>query len=290
MKTRRKVEPGVGGPVYTPQGNLGETFLRDLRHSLGTPRQSLGFTLTAVTALVLGIGANTAIFSVVNTVLLRPMPYADPERLVIFKTTQRGGGLIASPAMFNVWREQARVFQDVSTFKFGAFNLTGGSYPEQIQSGQVSADFFRLFGVPFVQGRSFSREEDLPKGGRFAVLSHGLWMRRFGGDPNAIGKNISLSGEPYEVIGILGPGFENEGYSDGWQQQRQPDIWVPFQIDPNSREDNAYFTVAGRLKPGVTIGMARAELGLVAEEFQRKFPVDLTMDPMTAFGLASLQY
>src|SRR6202035_2355085 len=174
-------------------------------------------------------------------------------------------------------------------FRFGVFNLTGGSYPEQIRSCQVSAAFFRLFGVPLVRGRTFSKEEDLPKGGRVAVLNHGLWIRRFGGDPAVIGRSISLSGEPYEVIGILGPGVDSQRFSDGWQQERLADIWVPFQIDPTSREDNGYFTVAGRLKRGVTLGMAKAELQLAAEQFHRKFPGDLTMGPSNGFSVHSMQ-
>jgi putative ABC transport system permease protein len=283
------MKPARPAFVYTPQGNRMESFLNDLKHSLRTLRQNPGFTITAVSALALGIGASTAIFSVVNAVLLRPMPYPDPERLVIFLTTHGGGGTIAFPAKFNVWREQGRLFQNVSAFKFGAFNLTGGSYPEQIRSGQVSADFFRLFGVPIVQGRTFSREEDLPRGSRVVVLSQGLWMRRFGGDRAAIGKTISLSGEPYQVIGILGPAFDSQRFSDGWQQARAADVWVPFQIDPHSREDNEYFTVAGRLKPGVTLDMAKAELQLVAEQFRQKFPGDITMGPHNGFGIHSMQ-
>ena len=265
-----------------------ESFIKDLRHSLRTFRQSPEFTITAVVALALGTGASTAIFSVVNAVLLRPMPYPEPERLVLFMTTP-GWGTVASPAKFNAWREQSRVFRDISAFRFGVFNLTGGSYPEQIRSGQVSADFFRLFGVPLVRGRTFSKEDDLPRGGRVAVLSHGLWRRRFGGDPAAIGKTISLSGEPYQVIGILGPGVDSQRFSDGWQQEYLPDVWVPFQIDPTSREDNAYFTVAGRLKPGVTLGMAKAELQLVAEQFRRKFPGDLTMGPNNGFSVEPMR-
>ena len=108
-----------------------ESFLQDLRHSLRTFRQNPGFTITALAALALGIGASTAIFSVVNVVLLKPMPYPEPERLVLFMTTP-GWGTVASPAKFNSWREQTRVFQDISAFRFGVFNLTGGSYPEEL--------------------------------------------------------------------------------------------------------------------------------------------------------------
>ena len=134
-----------------------ETFLQDLRHSLRTARQSPAFTVAAVAALALGIGANTAIFSVVNTVLLRPLPYPDPNRLVVFlNTSPQGSGPGASPTKFNNWRRQTSAFQDVSAYRFSVVNLTEGD-PEQIATAHVSADFFRLFGAPVVAGPDLCR-------------------------------------------------------------------------------------------------------------------------------------
>jgi hypothetical protein len=162
--------------------------------------QNRAFTVAAVAALALGIGANSAIFSVVNTVLLKPLPFHDPDRMVLF-----GAG---SPAKFQHWRSQSEVVQDVAAYRNNVVNLTGGAFPEQLRAAQVSADYFRLFGAPIVQGRGFSREEDLPNGERVALISHGLWARRFGSDPQILGKAISLSGDQYLVIGVVGPSFD----------------------------------------------------------------------------------
>src|SRR5215467_8083944 len=181
-----------------------ETLLQDLKHALRAFRKSPGFTDAAVLALALGIGTNTAIFSVVNSVLLKPAPFPDPDRLVLFLNTfPNGSGTGASPAKFQHWREQTSVVQDVAAFRTGVVNLTGGVFPEQLQSAQVSADFFRLFGATPFRGRTFTSQEDLPHGDKVVVLSHGFWSRRFAADPQIIGKTLSLGGDPYVVIGIL---------------------------------------------------------------------------------------
>jgi putative ABC transport system permease protein len=159
-----------------------ETLVQDVKHSLRIFRQSPGFTLSAVAALTLGIGTNTAIFSVVNSVLLKPAPFPDPDRLVLFmNTSPQGSGLGASPAKFQHWREQSSVVQDVAAFRTGVVNLTGSEFPEQLQSAQVSADYFRLFGATPMRGRTFTPQEDLPRGDKVVVLSHGFWTRRFCG-------------------------------------------------------------------------------------------------------------
>ncbi len=188
-----------------------DTFLHDLKHSLRSYRQSPGFTLTALATLALGIGANTAVFSVVNAVLLKPVPYPDPDRLVMFmNTSPEGSGPACSPAKFQHYREQTSVVQDVAAFRGVVVNLTGLAFPEQLQSGQVSADYFRLFGAPVIRGRTFSAEEDLPHGPLVAVIGEGLWRRRFGSDPNVIGKTISLSGDSHVIIGIVGSNFDTD--------------------------------------------------------------------------------
>src|SRR5258708_38219611 len=157
-----------------------------------------GFTAWAVAALTLGIGNNTAIFSVVNSVLPKPAPFPNPDQLVLFiNTSPQGSGPGASPAKFQHWREQTSVVQDVAAFRTGVVNLTGGGFPEQLQSAQVSADYFRLFGATPFRGRTFTPQEDLPHGDKVVVLSHGFWNRRFAADPQIIGKTISLGGDPY---------------------------------------------------------------------------------------------
>jgi MacB-like periplasmic core domain len=149
--------------AYSPSIAEMETFLHDLRHSLRMFWQSRGFTAAALAALALGIGANTAVFSVVNTVLLKPVPFPDPDRIVMLGASAPGGNnMAASPAKFEHWKEQTGVLEDVVAFRAGVLNLTGGAFPEQLKSDQVSADYFRLFGAPVVRGRTFTALEDLP--------------------------------------------------------------------------------------------------------------------------------
>ena len=245
-----------------------ESLLQDVRYAIRTLYKAPAFSVTALAALALGIGANTAIFSVINTVLLKPLTYPDPDRIVyFFVTTAAGPSYGGSATKFNIWRRQSHVFQDVSAYEYGGagLNLTGGAYPEQIHAIRVSANYFRLFGAPFVHGRSFTTDEDRPGGIRVAVLSYGLWRRRFGGDRRMVGKSISLSGAPYTVVGIVGSSFNTELDSP-------PDVWLPFQIDPASSDHAQYFTVVGRLKAGVTLAMANARLQLAADEFRGAFP------------------
>src|SRR3954466_11969079 len=170
-----------------------EAFVKDLKHSFRMFVQSPAFSLAAVAALTLGIGANTGIFSVVNAVLLKPVAVPDPDRVVVFmNVTPRGSGPAASPAKFAHYRQQTDIVQDVSAFNTGVMNYTGGNFPEQLRSGRVSADFLKLVGAPFLRGRNFTAEEDLPQGPKAAVISRSLWETRFNADPNVIGKSISL--------------------------------------------------------------------------------------------------
>lgn len=242
-------------------------LLQDFQHSLRLFRKSPGFTAAAVAALTLGIGANTAIFSVVNSVLLKPAPFPDPDRLVVFmNTSPQGSGPGASPAKFQHWRAQSSVVENVSAFRTGVVNLTGGAFPEQLQSAQVSADFFKLFGAVTFLGRTFTPQEDLPEGDKVVVLSHAFWTRRFAADPQIAGKTIRLGGDPYVVVGVLAPGFDFRDFG------LPPDLFVPFQLDPHPTDQGHYFMAAGRLKPGVTLEQARARLKLSAEEYRRQYP------------------
>jgi putative ABC transport system permease protein len=243
-----------------------ETFFKDLKHSLRMFAKSPAFTLAAIAALTLGIGVNTAIFSVVNAVLLKPVSFPDPDRLVVLMTTSPGGnGSGASPAKFQHFREQSSVVQDVAAYRTGVVNYTGGSMPEQLRSAQVSADFFRLFGAPTVRGRTFAAEEDRPDAPPVVVLSSRLWSTRFNSDPDIVGKPISLSGESYTIVGVLGE-FHFEDFGP------PPQVWTPFQLDPNTKDQGHYFQAAGRLKPGVTLEQAKARLQVSAADYNRKFP------------------
>jgi putative ABC transport system permease protein len=259
-----------------------ESFLRDLKQSLRMFWQSRGFTTAAVAALALGIGANTAIFSVVNAVLLRPIPFPNAGRLVMLQTTSpQGASAGASPAKFQHFREQTSVVRDVAAFRNGVLNYTSGAFPEQLRSGQVSADFFRLFGVPVLLGRTFSPDEDRPDGQRVAVLSYQTWTRRFDSDPNVVGKTISLSSNPHVVIGVL------DGNVDFQTLFTNPDVWVPFQLNPNTKDQGHYFRSAGRLVDGVTLDQAKARLQVSAAEYKTKFPNALGAN--AAFGAQPLK-
>jgi predicted permease len=243
-----------------------ETFLKDLRHSIRLFAQSPVFTGAAIAALALGIGANTAIFSVVNAVLLKPLSVPDPDRVVVFmNTSPQGSGPAASPAKFMHYRQQSAVVQDVSAFNTGIVNLTGSGFPEQLRSGRVTADYFKVFGVPIVLGRGFTAEEDAPHGPRVAVISRALWLSRFNGDTQVIGRSIALSGEPHTIVGVLGE-FDAREFGP------QPQVYLPFQFDPNTTDQGHYFQVAGRLAAGVSLEQAQAKLAASASDFRTKFP------------------
>jgi predicted permease len=245
-----------------------ELFLQDLKHAFRMFRQNRVFTAAAVAALALGIGANTAIFSVVSAVLLKPLPFPDADNVVFFMSTNRQGqgGPASSPAKFAHWSQQSTVIQDATAFRTNVVNYTGGATPEQLRAGQVSADYFKLFGAKIFRGRTFAREEDLPNGAKVAVLSHGLWVRRFGSDPSIIGKTILLSGDPHEVIGIISPDFDLAEVGE------PPELWVPFQLDPNTVDQGHFFQSAARLKNGVSLEQGQARLKLSASEYTAKFP------------------
>jgi predicted permease len=257
-------------------------FLKDLKHSARMFLRTPGFTIAAIAALALGIATNTAIFSVVNTVLLKPFAYPDPERIVMFQNTfQRGGhGGTASPTEFNWWLQQTGAFQNVSAYAFDVANLISQALPEQVQATRVSGGFFRLSGATARHGRTFTAEDDLPKAPKKAVLAHGFWQRRFGGDPQVIGKSITLDGELYQIIGMMDPDLKKGQISEtilgnGDIEIDEPtDVYIPFQIDPNSAEHGHSFNVIGRLKPGVTLVAANAQLQASYQEYARKWLSD----------------
>jgi putative ABC transport system permease protein len=260
-----------------------DTFLRNLRHGLRTLAKSPGFTVVAILTLALGIGANTAIFSVVNSVLLQPLSYPNPERLVELELSgPHGNSDVTSIPKFNVWRDQTQVFDSVAAYDFGGpgINLTGGDRPEQIQGIRVSADYFRVFGAPMTIGRTFSAEEDRPGGPAVAVISNGLWRSRYGGDPGIINRTIDVGGEPYSVIGVLGRTFTNDPNSD---------IWLPLKPDPDSVDQGHYLQATARLKPGVTLSQAQAAMKLAAEQFKKKFPDSQELGPGNSFTAVPLR-
>jgi putative ABC transport system permease protein len=266
--------------LWLPGGPFMRDFLSDLRYSFRVLIANPAFSLTAVAALALGIGANTAIFTVVDNVLLKPLPYPEPDRMVQFmRTFPNQNDPESSPVNFNTWHAQTSMFEEVSAYDSGGpgFNLTG-AVPEQAHGIHVTASYFRLFGAPVMLGRTFTSEEDSPHGGHLAVISYGFWQRRFGGDPHIVGSTISLGDESYTIVGVIGRTFVSDPDSD---------LWVPFQIDPNSSNLGHYFLVAGRLKPGVTLAQANAQLKFAAEPYRRQHPDDL--GPQETFGVQPLR-
>ena len=243
-----------------------DAFARDLKYALRLFRASPAFTVTAVAALALGIAANTGIFSVVNAVLLLPLSYPEPDRIVQFMfSTPAGPAVGASPASFNIWKRQTDTFQDVSAYRMGVISLTGGASPEQIPMAQATAGCLRLFGAKIERGRGFLDDEDRPGAPRVAVITDELWRRDFGGDPRLVGNTIPLGGESYVVVGILAPGFD-------FDSDPRPDVWIPFPIEPESRDQASYFSAAARLKPGVTLAAANARMQLAWQQFRGKYP------------------
>jgi len=272
-----------------------DAFLKDLKHSVRMFLQTPSFTITAIAALALGIATNTAIFSVVNTVLLKPFSYPDPARIVMFQNMfQQGGhGGTASPTEFNWWRQQSEAFQYISAYSFDFANLTGQAFPEQIQATHVSADYFLLCGAKVLYGRTFTATDDQLKAPKTVVLTYAFWQRHFGGDPQAIGGHMTLSGEPYEIIGLVGPDLKNGQISEtilgngDLEIDEPPDVYIPFQIDPNSAEHGHSFNVIGRLKPGVALAAANAQLQAGYREYARKWPDDII--GRTGFRVVPLQ-
>jgi putative ABC transport system permease protein len=255
-------------------------LLADLRHALRMFWKSPGFTLAVLGALALGIGADTAIFSVVNAVLLKPLAYPEPDRIVTFVHVSPQGGIWygAAATEFHVWQKQTSVIQDAAAYDYSSkgLNLTG-AVPEQIRGVHVTEAYFRLFGARMMLGRSFTPPEDEPDGGNVVVLSYGFWKRKFGGDPNIVGRTLPLSGETYTILGVTGPDFDPDPAAD---------LWLPFQFPPNSDDQAHYFQAAGRLKPGVTLDQAKAQYKLSYDEFRRLYP---EADPKASFSVQPLK-
>ena len=244
-----------------------QTLWQDLRYGARMLLKQPGLTLVAVFTLALGIGANSAIFSVVNGVLLRPMPLEDPDRLIkIWETFLPGGQGTASAPNLKDWREQNTVFKGIAAYQFSSFNLRGLESPERLQGATVSPNFFDVVGAQPRLGRAFQIGEDEAGRSRVALLSHRLWQRAFGGDAGVVGKEIPLNGENYTVTGVMPPEFRFPS--------RQTEIWVPLAIPPdlvNDRDNHWMFTLA-RLKPDASFEQAREQMVTIAERLERQYP------------------
>ncbi|HYY56574.1 MAG TPA: ABC transporter permease [Pyrinomonadaceae bacterium] len=247
------------------------TLWQDLRYGLRTLSKTPGFTLAAVLALALGIGANSAIFSVANAVLLKPLPYSEPERLVMIWGDLFKPGLDeigASAPEFNDYREQGHVFESLACYTEGGFNLSGEGEPERISGAYVSADLFPLLGVGPTLGRTFAVEEDQPGRDQVVVLSHSLWQRRFAADRSIVGKTVGINGKSMTVVGVMPSAFQ---FPD-----REVEIWKPLALDAEDRSEQSrgshYLNVIARLKPGVSVEQAQAEIKGIAERIRQQHP------------------
>jgi len=243
-----------------------ESLLQDLRYGARMLMKKPGFTLIAVITLALGIGANTAIFSVVNAVLLRPLRYSDPNRLAqVWQNFPQSGANqvpISAPEFLD-YKDQNRVFERMAAFRPQGFTLTSGGEPERVLGLRVSADLFPLLGVAPALGRAFLPEEDQLGGPRAVLLSHGFWQRRFGSDTALIGRSLALDGESFTVVGVMPPGFQFP------PQSLQNDLWanVPFDANDLNRRGWRPLGVIARLKSGVSADQANAELKATAARF-----------------------
>lgn len=240
------------------------SLLQNVRYALRQFRKSPGFTAVAVITLTLGIGANTAIFSIVNAVLIRPLPYPNANQLVMVWERQTGNAEtqnVTSPATFLNWRERNTVFEKLAACFNGTTILTGGDSPEQLTAQNVSPNLFSMFGVNAALGRTLQESSDATPGAEnVAVLSFELWQRRFGSDPKIIGSKITLDGKPYAVIGIMPKGFQffvrHQAFS-----QKPPEIWTPLIFSEQARTRHGrYLQAIGQLRPGVTLPQAQSAM------------------------------
>jgi putative ABC transport system permease protein len=253
------------------------TLLQDLRYGIRMLLKNPGFAVVAVIALGLGIGANAAIFSVVNTVLLRPVPYEDPDQLMVLKENMppKFPEFSISPGNFLDWQKQNTVFERIAAINGSAFILVvEGAEPERLRGARVSAGMFEMLGVNPMHGRTFLEEEDQPGHENVAILSGGLWKRRFAADPNVIGQPITLSGISYTVIGVMPPSF---GFPD-----RETDVWAPVAFTARDAQVHGghYLSAIGRLKQGTTVEQARTEMSAIAGRLAEQYP-----DSNTGWGV-----
>jgi putative ABC transport system permease protein len=244
-----------------------QSLLQDLRYGARMLLKNPGFTLIAIITLALGIGANTAIFSVINTVLLNPLPYAEPERLAMVWTKLEKIGLkqnwVSEPEVLD-FRQQAKLFEGFGVINNGSFSLTGSGEPEQLNGAQISTNLFSLLGVKMQIGRDFDADEERPGAIRVAILSHGLWQRRFGSEQAVIGSTVYINGKTTAIVGVLPPHFTLLLPAEA-HVPANLDIWIPYAVDYARQERYDHgMTVIGRLKHGVTVAQAQAEMDAIA--------------------------
>jgi putative ABC transport system permease protein len=252
-------------------------MLNDFRYALRQLIKAPSFTIVAILTLALGIGACTAIFSVVNTVLLRPLDYPGPDRLVIIRETQlpKFPEFSVSPPNFIDWQKQANSYEYLAATTSAGLNLTGEGEPQRLIGVKATAHYFDVYGVKPLLGRFFLPEEDAVGKNHVVVLSYGFWQRVFGGARDVVGRSVQLNGEPYQIVGVAPYGFGVASKVDAWT----PMAFTPQQIANDARGGH-YISVYGRLKPGVTFGQAKAEMEVIAAQLAQQYP-----DPQKGWGI-----
>jgi putative ABC transport system permease protein len=245
------------------------TLAQDLRYGLRMLMKSPGFMAVALLTLALGVGANTAIFTVVNAVLLRPLPYKNPQGLVqVWESNPKRGfpQFSVAPPNFVDWRAQNHVFEQMAAMAGGDYNLTGVGAPERVLAADVSADLFSLLGVEPERGRAFLPGEDQPGSPLVVIVSHGLWERRLGADPNAIGRTLTLDGKPYTLVGIMPAGLKYP--SD------ETELWTPLVFDQRALSGRGahWVSVIARLKPAVSFEKGQSEMSAIASRLEKQYP------------------
>jgi putative ABC transport system permease protein len=270
-RVERRINPEPIELGTNRRANMITDLWQDLRYNARTLLKNPGFSLIAIVTLTLGIGANTAIFSVVNALLLRPLPYRQPEQLVkVFRTPpDPAKGMLPSIwsyPRFEMLRDQNQSFAEVAGFNQSPYNLTGTDAPEQLQMEMVSDGYFPLLGVNTIVGRAFTAED----AGTVALLGYGLWQRRYGGDPQVVGKTIELDKQAFTIVGVLPPGFRG--------QSGTADVWLPMMAAPRfvrtilTDPNDHWFQVIARFKGGVTLTAAQADMQRVSAQIEQKYP------------------
>jgi putative ABC transport system permease protein len=250
---------------------LFETALQDLRYAGRILRRYPGFSLAIILTTALGIGANVTIFSVLNAVILEPLPFKDPDRLVWLTESNLAQNQVDSPVSvpnFQDWQREQSSFEEVSALELATFNLTGRGEPQRVAAARITANLVPMLGVFPALGRAFLSEEEKPGGNRVVLLSDALWQRQFGADQSIVNQTIQLNGENYTVVGVMPAGFQFNGSRE---------LWVPFVIDPQKepwRADrtNRNLFVFGRLKAGVTLGQATSDMNILSQRLEQQFP------------------
>jgi putative ABC transport system permease protein len=250
------------------------TFWQDLRYGARMLLKNPSFTLIAVLTLALGIGANTAIFSVVNGVLLKPLPYREPERLIrVFERSRTQPKFPMSGGNFQDYRDQSSTLSGLALYTRQDLELSQDDKPERLAALRVSAGFFELLGAQPLLGREFRREDELPDNNQVVILSHGLWQRRFNGDPNVVGRVVTLSGRPFTVVGVAPQGLQHVGGDyRSMPHGESVDAWWPVALRPQAGRGAHFLNAVGSLKPGVSVAQAEADFNVIAERLAQQFP------------------